>query len=165
MAVAEEKVHPNPTVDDEGTDVVTVVDAATLAAIDASSSTDTILDCAQSLLDDVGINDDFNEVHNAVGGGDSERDPSPNETETGCNDTTMLQDNSNTNNHATESIICESSSVIENNDTNDLGVAQIRHECQWYHYDNMNNIPFNGNAPKKEVGYSFTQLQGTMSEQ
>ena len=71
-----------PTVDDGGTDTVTVVeDNGTLVAIDESSTADTILHTAHSLLDDMNINnDDSNEGQNAVGGGDTE-ERAPNTTE------------------------------------------------------------------------------------
>ena len=82
VAVAEEQVSTKQTVNDGGTDDVAVTeDNATPVEIDVSSTDDTILNTAQSLLDDMNINDDNNEGQNAVGGGDTE-EKAPNTTET-----------------------------------------------------------------------------------
>ena len=108
QAVAEEQVSPNPTVDDGGINAVAITeDNATPVAMDASSTTDTIND--QSLLDDININDESNKAENAVGGGDTEERAS-NITET--NDTSMLEDNLNTNPPA-ETSVQESSPVTQ----------------------------------------------------
>ena len=67
VAVGEEEVVPNSAVDD-GVDadaVAVPVDDATPVAVDASSTADTTLDCAQSLLGDMNIADD-NRTENAV---------------------------------------------------------------------------------------------------
>ncbi len=92
MDVDKEQVPPNPTVDDGGTDAITVAeDDATPVVMDASETADTVLHTAQTLLDIMDINDNINEVENAIGGGDT----TPNTSET--NDTIMLEDNLNTN--------------------------------------------------------------------
>ena len=62
VAMAEEQVPPNPTVDDGGTDAVTIAnDNAMPVATIASKTVDTILDSAQSLLDDMDVNGNINE--------------------------------------------------------------------------------------------------------
>ena len=61
VALAEEQVPPNPTVDDGETNAVTATeDDATQVVTDVSSTTGTIFHTAQILLDDVNITDDRN---------------------------------------------------------------------------------------------------------
>ena len=153
MAVAEEQVPPNPTVDDGGDDAVAVAeDDATPVATDASESADTVLHTAQTLLDEMDINDETNEVENAIGGGDN---TAPNTTETNDTTTTMLEDNVNPNPPA-ETYVQESSPVTQTTPTNDVGVdvgvVDIAHGCEWYKYDNVDHIPLNGKLPKKKWG-------------
>ena len=112
MAVAEEQVPPNPTVDDGGTDAALAVaedDAtSTPVATDASETSDTVLHSAQTLLDDMDINDNINKVENAIGGSDT----APNTTETNDTTTTMLEDDVNPNPPA-ETNVQESSPVTQ----------------------------------------------------
>ena len=68
VAMVENQVAPNSAVDDGvDTDAVAVPeDDATPVAIDASSTVDTILYCAQSLLGDINITDDNDKGQNAT---------------------------------------------------------------------------------------------------
>ncbi len=153
MAVAEEQVPPNPTVDDGGTDAVAFLaeDDAILVATDASETADTVLHTVQTLLDDMDINDNINKVENAIGGSDT----APNTTETNDTTTTKLEDIVNPNPPA-ETSVQESSPVTQTTPINDVGVdvgeVDIVHGCEWYKYDNVDHIPLNGKLPKKKWG-------------
>ena len=154
MAVAEEQVPPNRTVDNGGTDAVAVAEEdAAPVAMDASKTADTVLHTAQTLLDDMDINDNINEVENAIGCGDT----APNTIETNDTTTTMLEDNVNPNPPA-ETNVQESSPVTQTTPTPtndvgvDVGVVDIVHGCEWYKYDNVDHIPLNGKLPKKKWG-------------
>ena len=69
----------------------------------------------------------------------------------------MLEDtNSNTNSPA-GTTAHESSLVTQNNTTNNAGVVDIVHECEWHRYDNVDNFPLDGKGPKKKWGI---QLHG-----
>lgn len=40
-------------------------------------------------------------------------------------------------------------SLVQGNETN-LGLTKIVNKCEWYKYDNPDNIPLNGEAHKKK---------------
>ena len=151
VAVGEEEVVPNSAVDD-GVDadaVAVPVDDATPVAVDASSTADTTLDCAQSLLGDMAITDD-NGTENAVENTTEKAPNADTEAEEQSGDDVMLEDNSNP--PAETTVQEESSPAIDEAPATDESLVDIVHECEWYQYDNADHIPLNGKVPKKKWG-------------
>ena len=67
--------------------------------------------------------------------------------------TTMMEDTNSNLNPPAITTVHESSPVTQNNSTtNNAGVADIIHECEWYNYNNVDYIPLNGKVPKKKWG-------------
>ena len=150
--MVEEQVVPNSTVDD-GVDADAVPvpeDDATPVAIDASSTADIVLDCAQSLLGHMNIADDNNEGQNAVG---DTTERAPNIAETEQSDTVILEDTSYTNPPA-ETTVQESSLG-----TNEVILVDTIHECKWYKYDNVDHILLNGKVPKKKWAIQLHRVE------
>ncbi len=150
--MAEEQVPQNPKVDDGGTNAVTVAeDDATPVATIASKTADTILDTAQSLLDNMDINDNVNEDENMVGGSDIE-ERAPNTTVMEHNNTTMLEDSNSNTNPPAGTTVHESTPVIQNNITNFAGVVDVLDQCKCYNNNNnMDHIPLNGKVPVEHL--------------
>ena len=105
-------------------------DATTIASI-ASQTVNSTLHTTQVLLEGISIdNNNTNEPEIVVANAEEEDD----------DDETMLEDNSFTAN--------ETPPV----NRNDRGVVAVAHKCEWYNYNNKNNIPVNGKVHKKKWG-------------
>ena len=96
-----------------------------------------ILNSTQTLLDEMDINGSINEAESAVDGASNNERELLSQIIEQNNNVVMLENNSNKTSPATATVQ-QSPHVIENK--NMRVVVIIVHKCEWYNYNNVDNI-------------------------